>query len=576
MARQLYRQVRQHGVRRRSVLRGALAGGAGFAAVAAGCSSGKPANPASGGTAARGAASAQPSAQQPRRGGSVSDSRFSTLTGRTMDPDVETPTVNKMRRLWYQGLLGYNMTTIAVEPEIAQKWEQPDQNTFVFHLQPGVKWHNKPPANGRALVADDVVFALNRARTPKPEFFNASLLDSVDQITAPDQATVRITAKRPDAVLLLKLGSDGLLLLNPEVVSKAQKFATADEVVGTGPFIIKTLEDKVGASSVRNPDYWKPGLPYLDGFEYKYFADTAESYAALQAKQVDLVNVDGDKVKDYLSHQPANAKPDFAKDGVGTLWLMPNLKKPPLDDARVPRALRLLADTQELRDAWGKVWQADAEYGSVFPSVLDQWDLTPDEYAKLIFWQQPKDAAVKQALDLLSAAGFTKDKPVSLEVGIQNNGGNDSPSNLGELIQAQWRKFSQGAVTVTLKLLEGAQSTAERSGRTFTYALFADGGAVDDPDAWLTQIDRTGGSRNYTSFSDAEIDALIDKQGITFDMTQRKALVRSALQLLADRSPTVMPARVFYLNGVSERVRDHTPEASVTYGRQYDHVWVTG
>jgi len=54
------------------------------------------------------------------------------------------------------------MTTLAVEPEGAQKWEQPSPTEYLFHLQPNVKFHNKPPANGRLMTADDVVFSLNR------------------------------------------------------------------------------------------------------------------------------------------------------------------------------------------------------------------------------------------------------------------------------------------------------------------------------------------------------------------------------------------------------------------------------
>jgi peptide/nickel transport system substrate-binding protein len=38
-----------------------------------------------------------------------------------------------------------------VEPDLAERWEQPDNTTYVCHLRQGVKWHNKPPLNGRAL-----------------------------------------------------------------------------------------------------------------------------------------------------------------------------------------------------------------------------------------------------------------------------------------------------------------------------------------------------------------------------------------------------------------------------------------
>ena len=52
--------------------------------------------------------------------------------------------------------------TFTVEPHLAERWEQPDDTTYIFHLRQGVKWHNKPPVNGRELVADDVKFTYDR------------------------------------------------------------------------------------------------------------------------------------------------------------------------------------------------------------------------------------------------------------------------------------------------------------------------------------------------------------------------------------------------------------------------------
>src|ERR1700752_110027 len=55
--------------------------------------------------------------------------------------------------------------TFTVEPHLAERWEQPDDTTYIYHLRQGVKWHNRPPLNGRELVADDVKFTYDRFRT---------------------------------------------------------------------------------------------------------------------------------------------------------------------------------------------------------------------------------------------------------------------------------------------------------------------------------------------------------------------------------------------------------------------------
>src|SRR5678816_4318869 len=52
--------------------------------------------------------------------------------------------------------------TFAVEPDLAERWEEPDDTTVVFYLRKGVKWQNKPPVNGRELTAEDVKFTYDR------------------------------------------------------------------------------------------------------------------------------------------------------------------------------------------------------------------------------------------------------------------------------------------------------------------------------------------------------------------------------------------------------------------------------
>src|SRR6476646_2902042 len=183
---------------RRSVLaRAAAAGVAVAAAGAVACKTGGSSPSAS----TKPGASGQ-TGKQPKKGGVLTyagGSGFAYDTqGRTFDPTVQTQFGAKGYTLFYERLLAYNLVNYAIEPELAQKWEQPAPTEYVFHLQPGVKWQNKPPVNGRPLVADDIVWTLERARTDDPKFFSRSLLTQVDKISAPDASTVRITTKSPD------------------------------------------------------------------------------------------------------------------------------------------------------------------------------------------------------------------------------------------------------------------------------------------------------------------------------------------------------------------------------------------
>jgi ABC-type transport system substrate-binding protein len=57
--------------------------------------------------------------------------------------------------------------TFIIEPDLAERWEAPDDTTYLFHLRKGVRWHNEPPVNGRELVAADVKFTFDRFLTEK-------------------------------------------------------------------------------------------------------------------------------------------------------------------------------------------------------------------------------------------------------------------------------------------------------------------------------------------------------------------------------------------------------------------------
>ena len=57
--------------------------------------------------------------------------------------------------------------TYPIEPDLAESWTQPNETTYVFKLKKGVRWHNKPPVNGRELTADDVKYTYDRFLTVK-------------------------------------------------------------------------------------------------------------------------------------------------------------------------------------------------------------------------------------------------------------------------------------------------------------------------------------------------------------------------------------------------------------------------
>ena len=141
--------------------------------------------------------------QTPRRGG--------TLTLRLWDP----PHFDPYLQVSYKTHIVYSFThsrllkhragpsvspgTFPTEGDLAESWTQPNETTYVFKLRKGVRWHAKPPVNGRELTAEDVVYSVERFRMVKGNA-NASMLKAVDKVEALDRHTVRFTLREPYAL----------------------------------------------------------------------------------------------------------------------------------------------------------------------------------------------------------------------------------------------------------------------------------------------------------------------------------------------------------------------------------------
>src|SRR5205823_13185504 len=115
-----------------------------------------------------------------------------------------------------------------------------------------------------------------------------------------------------------RLALENTSVVARELSAKDPKLGTAEMAVGTRRFMMKAMTQSVSAEYVRNPDYWKPGLPYLDGIRTQKFADLLAAWSAFRAKQVDMALIPGSEVKAYIAQQGPGYQPDwYADDSTG-------------------------------------------------------------------------------------------------------------------------------------------------------------------------------------------------------------------------------------------------------------------
>ena len=268
--------------------------------------------------------------------------------------------------------------TLPIEPHLAESWEQPNDTTYIFKLRKGVRWHAKPPVNGRELTADDVVFTFQRALTIKGNPIRA-VFEEIDRIEALDRYTVRFTMKEPFAWFLQ---SPALAPILPkEAADKDGMFKKPETVIGTGPWMLERYDPNVRLTFVRNPHYFQPGLPYVDAIEVRIDTDPASKLAAWLSGQYDFapeihMTVQRTDLDVVRRHKPGLQMTEFT-------WLLstfaaPKLEVAPFGDVRVRRALHMAVNGTEVI-AVNPFGHGHGAANPIVPAALREWAIPIDQ-----------------------------------------------------------------------------------------------------------------------------------------------------------------------------------------------------
>jgi len=177
--------------------------------------------------------------------------------------------------------------TQPIEGDLAESWERQGDTVYVFKLKKGVRWHNKPPVNGRELTSEDVRYTYDRFLNVKGNS-NKYILEMVDKVEAPDKYTVKFTLREPNAWFLDRLASTSTWIIAKECVDQYGDLKKPESVVGTGPWMFQSYEPSVRMNFVRNPNYFVPGLPYVDAVDITISTDPAAAFAQFLSGEFDF------------------------------------------------------------------------------------------------------------------------------------------------------------------------------------------------------------------------------------------------------------------------------------------------
>lgn len=277
----------------------------------------------------------------------------------TLDPAIGYDWQNwSMIKSLFDGLMDYKPGTTELVPDLAESYEISDDGTvFTFKLRQGVKFHN-----GRELTSADIKYSIERVVNPTTtspgQGFFASIAGfdemasgaatELSGIATPDDHTVVFTLSRPDATFLHVMALNFSFAVPKEAIDEfGADFAT--HPVGTGGFKLRewTLGQRVVFE--RNPDYYHPGVPYLDEITFEIGQEPTVALLRLQRGEVDILG-DGIPPAQFaeVMADPANEGLIVEGGQLHTGYVTMNVTQPPFDDVRVRQAVNMAINKERV------------------------------------------------------------------------------------------------------------------------------------------------------------------------------------------------------------------------------------
>ena len=402
----------------------------------------------------------------------------------------------------------------SIVPELATAWAWDEEGKqLTFKLRQGVKWHD-----GKPFTAKDVkcTWDMVQGKTAEKLRVNPrkSWYNNLAEIVTKGDYEATFVLKRPQPAFLALLAT-GMSPVYPCHVTPAQM---RQHPIGTGPFKFVEFKPNEYIKVARNPDYWKPGLPYLDGIEYTISRNRSTVLLAFVAKKYELTFAGSLTIP--LGHDLQNQRPDAVcvlPQGSVSTNLIVNREKPPFDNPELRRAMALTLDRQAFLDI---LTEGQGFRGAAMQQPPGgQWGLPKEMLEKLPGYGPDVAANRAAAREIMKKLGYGPDKHLAIKVSTRDVPPYRDPAViLIDQLKEIW-------IEAELEPVDTAQWYPKVQRKDYTVGLNLTGTLVDDPDAMLYENYACGGVGNYNGYCDPEIDKLIDRQSVEPDQDKRRQLV---------------------------------------------------
>ena len=461
---------------------------------------------------------------------------------------------------------------IGIKGDLADRWDvSADGTSYTFFLNQNARWHD-----GMPVTAEDVVFSLESMVDPdavRPQV--GALGDYYKGSIAIDANTVQVDTKFKAAAFVPLFAADFI-----QIRAKHRFEGMSDDdaklqenQLGSGPFMVKRAEKDVVIEYVRNPDYFKEGLPYVDGVTWFIVLSPAATFAAHEAGQALMASSIASRMNNTSATQLAESTL-----GKGTVhWGGPaaglsifmNHEKPPFDDKNVRLALSLAIDRHQMINtlALGRATLGYAMPPGLYYSIPDAEVAQLPGYRLLDGEKHPDDIA--EAQRLMAAAGLAD----GFTTEIMAHGIADT-IDISQIAADGWRKW----LNLDIEVVQEAFGTALERRNNGDYLMYTDTDGVTylDPDDMFSR--RYGSDSLHADYNNwsgnARIDEIRALQTSEFDLQVRGDLIREAAELFLVDAPWAVLYWKDLFMFVDNRVRNfHMQVTAYTKTGLYENLW---
>ena len=508
------------------------------------------------------AGAAQPAAATPKKGGVYVVGRARTPS--FFDCDFLTSVFDiQINAIFYSGLVRLDQQGEVVN-DLAAKWDwSSDGMKLNFQLVPGVRFHDGSP-----LTSEDVAWSLNKMMGKVQGHGKSGrmgLLENyVKGITTegPLGVTLQLGQARPAVVIKLLATDFGGI---------TKKSTTRDMLAkapaGCGPFVMKELVKGSHLLAERNPNYHRPGLPYLDGIKFMIVGDEA-GWIALSTGKLDMFTT--------ASSLPPDMRSTLEKAGLivhlyasdNANYLIFNLTRDtPFKDKRVRQAVNLAFDRDAYRQA---VQYGQTKLGTLWPEDTPVWGHTGAELRKMPGFRVPKEADLAEAKRLMAEAGHPSGFDTTMEVPNESDMVRST-----EWIALELRKIGIRAAVRIVPSQEWDVFLARD--KKFTFCMDSYTMVTDDPDEKILGYLTSTAPRNNMGYSNPQFDALALRMSKETDQAKRVQLIREMEKILDDDMPRALVyerVRPFAYQPYVQNTLPPYPKTTVYARNRYDEVWL--